>query len=204
MKLHVSSPDSSMRNALVTGPPIILSGDEMPAPELANAISRRLQECGLGIETGFKVLNVGQSPSGVSATELKSSLSAVFKIESSEEVTRRLVAWGDISGDGRLRYMEFARLIRSATGYSQMIDTETSSTDSRNQSHEYMYEPPHAAQSHGPYYGETPTHSASSQQFEEAKTIGSICETCYVAAQEPQATGGVGEKLQLFSRPGCL
>jgi hypothetical protein len=38
-------------------------------------------------------------------------LKSVLNIKSPEEVCNRLVAWGDISGDGRLRYVEFGESI---------------------------------------------------------------------------------------------
>ena len=78
----------------------------------------------IGHDWAGQALNTGGSSAGATAAELRESLGRVMRIGAPEELVNRLVAWGDISGDGRLRYVEFARLIRSATGYNQISDSE--------------------------------------------------------------------------------
>jgi hypothetical protein len=137
------------------------------------------------------------------------------------QVITRFVAWGDISGDGRLRYVEFARLMRSATGYSQIADAPA---DGRESTYEWGggggpnptsgVSPTSAAYysnaSLSPARGQRPPLSSSNgggsspsrlanhhQPFPTTSTPGkptieAVSEVLYFSAQEPQACGGSG------------
>lgn len=87
--------------------PFIELKEDTAAPALAMCISHRLEEYGIGLQSAFAAL-VG-SATGVGPSELQAALSTVFNIGCPEELAQRFVAWGDISGGGRLRYVEFGK-----------------------------------------------------------------------------------------------
>ena len=58
-----------------------LGGDDTPAPELAKAMVRRLEDFGVGLESAFNALNVGGASSGVDTPTLIDQLHRVFRIK---------------------------------------------------------------------------------------------------------------------------
>ena len=105
--------------------PMTIHEANAPASTLARTLATRIESYGVGLESSFKALNPAGVSAGIRAPELEEQLATIFKIFAPSEVVERFIAWGDISGDGRLRYVEFARLMRASTGYNQILDVSS-------------------------------------------------------------------------------
>ena len=44
----------------------------------------------------------------------------MLRIRVDDDLAERLVAWGDISGDGRIRLLELQRMLKASAGYLQL------------------------------------------------------------------------------------
>ena len=82
-------------------------------------IASQLKRMGLGLSTGFNAINPTRNATGASSDELRHGLEAGLGLGVCADLAERLVAWGDTSGDGRMRAKDFARILRATTGYGE-------------------------------------------------------------------------------------
>lgn len=161
-------------------------------------LAERLEAIGMGLEAAFHELNADYtataapaSPAmatGIGVEKLQERLGSVFGIDANEEVVRKLIAWGDISGGSRLRCQEFTRLMRSATGFNRVKAANPGCTKRPASA---PARAPLPASIPGPgNIGEDGYVTPQGGNNESLDIIKKLSEEWYIAANEPQFLGG--------------